>query len=246
MRVADQASPELPAEGISGIRNSTRTETLDYDMVKPFGPSLLETTLPDRVLESLRTLTDGLLADPERESWGDHLVGQIREELRIRETALAEAGVLDYLKEMFAEYVIGAIAANAPPSYQAELAELRRTGQFRNPVKARIESAWLVSQRAGEFNPIHGHSEAQLSSVIYLKVPKAMQGEPIPGKPPINGHIEFVHGSVTPGGLQNASVRVAPVAGRFYIFPAELLHLVYPFESEEERRSISINVRYKV
>lgn len=243
--MAHPEPPDLPADGISGIRSAIRTESLSYDMVKPFGPSLLETTLPDRVLESLLTLTDSLVSDPARESWGDHLVGQIREELRLRESALAEAGVLDYLKGMFAEYVMGAIAANAPPAYQAELVELRRTGQFRNPVQVRIESAWVVSQRAGEFNPIHGHTEAQLSSVIYLKVPQVMQGEPIPGKPPINGHIEFVNGCVTPGGLQNSSVRVAPVAGRFYIFPAELLHMVYPFESEEERRSISINVRYK-
>jgi hypothetical protein len=113
-------------------------------------------------------------------------------------------------------------------------------------VEITIEAAWLVSQRKGEYNPIHNHSNAALSSVLYLKVPN-FSSSVLPGKTPTDGQIEFVDGSTQP--LQNATARVTPCVGKFFIFPSYLLHLVYPFhsdsDSDSERRSVSINASYK-
>ena len=33
-------------------------------------------------------------------------------------------------------------------------------------------SMWIVSQQPNEYNPIHIHTECQLSCVMYLKIPK--------------------------------------------------------------------------
>ena len=34
-----------------------------------------------------------------------------------------------------------------------------------------INSAWIVSQYANEYNPLHNHTGCELSGVIYLKTP---------------------------------------------------------------------------
>ncbi len=231
---------------LAGMRYRVESSEWAFDMVKPFGPSILETTLPPDILAGMLALSDQLLSDPNRTSWGKNLVGQIREECLIEQHYFAEFGVARYLREMFAEYVTGSICSNAPPDYRDDVEELRRTGQYRNPVQVKIESAWIVSQRAGEFNPIHGHSGATLSSVMYLKVPQNPDIAPIPDKPSLEGHFEFADRSVGDG-LQNATARIKPTVGKFYIFPASLLHLVYPFHSNgEERRSVSINVTHRL
>ncbi len=253
-REARDASDGVPSDQFAGrlaglhrrfdTRRPDAGGALQFDMVKPFGPSLLETRLPDTVLTALLAASDAVLADATRKSWGRHLVGQIREEPHLSERQLAEAGVLDYLQAVLAEYVLGCMFCDSHPEYKSELTSARASRDFRNPVRVRIEAAWIVSQRAGEYNPLHNHSNAQLSSVIYLKVPEPLQTDHIADKAAIDGFIEFVDRGVHPSELQNASVRVKPEAGYFYVFPASLLHQVYAFRTPGERRSISINATY--
>jgi hypothetical protein len=213
-------------------------------MVKPFGPTILETDLPAEILTSFLALTDKLMRNPNRESYGPYLVGQIKEEPLITIDLLKEVDVLDYLESMFAEYVLASASVNADQAYQSEVRSFQSSNHYRNPVEITIEAAWLVSQRKGEYNPIHNHSNAALSSVLYLKVPN-FSSSVVPGKTPTDGQIEFVDGSTQP--LQNATARVTPCVGKFFIFPSYLLHLVYPFhsDSDSERRSVSINASYK-
>ena len=106
-----------------------------------------------------------------------------------------------------------------------------------------IHSAWYVQQRAGDFNPLHLHTNAELSAVGYLKMPEDIQEEWTEDDKdhyPAAGHIEFLHGS--PTFLNRAAFMVRPKVGDFFIFPADLLHTVYPFKSDGERRSFSMNI----
>ncbi|MEL7186565.1 MAG: putative 2OG-Fe(II) oxygenase [Pseudomonadota bacterium] len=232
---------------LAGLRHRREINEIEYDIVKPFGPSILETQLPDDIFEALLSTTDELLASSGRESWGAYLVGQIREEIRIPDAVLEEIGVADYLKQVFAEFSFGSIYCNAAPDYKKEVDKLVDSGEFRNPARIDIESAWVVSQFAGEYNPIHNHSMATIASVMYLKVPDKMEGSALPGKQPTDGCIEFVDRAAgdSLATLQTSTVRVRPQAGRFYAFPSSLLHLVYPFQGEGERRSISINASHR-
>lgn len=230
-------------KSLTGLRQSFDTGGVQFDIVKPFGPTLLETVLPDDVLAALRALTDALLDDGARTSWGAHLVGQIAEEPQIPEPLLREAGVYDYLVSVFREYVMGCMYADSPPDYKAGVDDLRRRGQMRNPIDITLESAWVVSQQAGEYNPIHQHSGATLSSVLYLNVPETLQTDVLPNKPAVDGFIEFVDGAHADP-LRTSTTRVRPRAGLFYVFPASLLHLVYPFSVSGERRSVSINASH--
>ena len=233
-------------KSLPGLHQSFKHRRSEYSMVKPFGPTILETDLPAEILTSFLALTDKLMRNPNRESYGPYLVGQIKEEPLITIDLLKEVDVLDYLESMFAEYVLASASVNADQAYQSEVRSFQSSNHYRNPVEITIEAAWLVSQRKGEYNPIHNHSNAALSSVLYLKVPN-FSSSVLPGKTPTDGQIEFVDGSTQP--LQNATARVTPCVGKFFIFPSYLLHLVYPFhsdsDSDSERRSVSINASYK-
>ena len=57
---------------------------------------------------------------------------------------------------------------------------------------------------------------------------------------PANGHVEFVSGS--PAFLSRATFMMRPKAGDFFIFPADMYHTVYPFKTDGERRSFSMNI----
>ena len=106
-----------------------------------------------------------------------------------------------------------------------------------------IQSAWYVQQKANDYNPMHLHTNAELSCIGYLQMPDGIEEEwEQDGLDhyPANGHVEFVAGS--PTFLNRATFMVRPQAGDFFIFPADMYHTVYPFHSEGERRSFSMNI----
>jgi len=229
---------------LPGLSHEFKHHGFAFRMVKAFGPNILESRLPDEIFKKLLKMTDDILADEKRTSYGQNLVGQIREEPEISLDALRNYEVFDYINGMFAEYVLGCSFCDADPDYKSSVAEFQKGLHYNNPVHVEVEAAWLVSQYAGEFNPIHNHSKSTLSSVMYLKVPEEMATERIPGKAIVDGNIEWVDRSADL--MQNSTMRVKPEAGMFYIFPASLLHLVYPFSSSDERRSISINASHRI
>ena len=112
---------------------------------------------------------------------------------------------------------------------------------FNSPkAKTRMLSCWVVSQRSGEWNYLHRHT-SQISGVLYLKVPQDMSkgAKPGSGKARHAGAICFTEG----GGnyYKRAMTTRLPKVGDLYIFPSDLLHTVYPFLGDEERRSFSFN-----
>jgi hypothetical protein len=105
-----------------------------------------------------------------------------------------------------------------------------------------IQSMWFVSQREGSWSYLHDHV-CDLAGIIYLKVPKDPAYGLSPEDPRSNfpGGISFTQG--TPGTFHNATAIIKPNVGAFYLFPASLLHTVYPFFGPEERRSFSFNMK---
>lgn len=100
-----------------------------------------------------------------------------------------------------------------------------------------IKSSWAVCQFESDYNPIHWH-DGHLSGVMYTKIPNNFGSSY--KKTNKNGNIAFIHGSTQ---LTAASVYdVSPQKGDLYIFPSNLMHTVYPFFSDEERRSVSFNI----
>ena len=100
-----------------------------------------------------------------------------------------------------------------------------------------IKSCWAVSQFESDYNPVHWHT-GNISAVTYTKIPNDFGSSY--KKENLNGNIAFIHGNRQ---LTSASVyNVKPEIGDLFIFPSYMMHTVYPFFSNEERRSVSFNV----
>ena len=60
---------------------------------------------------------------------------------------------------------------------------------------------------------------------------------------PSNGHINFSYGVNNLYGC--ASMLIKPRVGDFFVFPNYLFHCVYPFYTDGERRSFSMNMTFE-
>ena len=112
-------------------------------------------------------------------------------------------------------------------------------------VTIRLSSIWVNEMYANEYNPIHTHSSKfsriGLSSVMILKLPSDYGKEYSRPDNPLNGRLQFVGN----GGGQFAFTDFRPdvKVGDFYVFPYDMRHCVYPFNTtKEHRRTLAANV----
>ena len=198
---------------------------LKYDIYQPFGPSILKTTLPQGFVNLLNTESDRILYDDKlskEHDWSHNLAGNVKKEVAIDHNKIPK----------FPEFMI-----TMAKEYFKHTIE-------KDPIEGTKVSfrVWVVSQYAGDFNPMHIH-DANLSGVAFLKVPPGFDAEyEKEDHHPTAGCLEFL-GSV-PNHFARHSYLVKPEVGDFYLFPSWLTHQVYPFRSEGERRSLAFNVHF--
>ena len=108
---------------------------------------------------------------------------------------------------------------------------------------------WVNFMKAGEWNPSHTHA-GDISCVTYLKVPPEIEKENKTAEHtkesnmPTAGKIEFKYGEDI--GYHRIGFSVTPKEKDIYLFPARLHHMVYPFKSDVERVSVSVNFADRV
>ena len=112
-------------------------------------------------------------------------------------------------------------------------------------VTIRLSSIWVNEMYANEYNPIHTHSSKfsriGLSSVMMLKLPSNYGKEYSRPDNPLNGQLQFVGNSG--GQFSFTDFRPDVKIGDFFIFPYDMRHCVYPFNTtEEHRRTLAANV----
>ena len=110
--------------------------------------------------------------------------------------------------------------------------------------KMHLNSIWINEMKANEYNPVHVHQGALftgLSSVMILKLPQDTGVEySAPGKP-MNGQLQILGNSS--GQFCNTDYGPFLKERNFYVFPYDLRHCVYPFNSTDEvRRTLSCNM----
>ena len=198
---------------------------LKYDIYQPFGPSILKTTLPQGFVNLLNAEADHILYDDnlsKEHDWSHNLAGNVKKEVAIDQNKIPN----------FPEFMITMAKAYYKHTINAEPAEGSKVS-FR---------VWVVSQYAGDFNPMHIH-DANLSGVAFLKIPLGFDKEyEAEDHHPTAGCLEFL-GSM-PNHFARHSYIAKPQVGDFYLFPSWLTHQVYPFRSEGERRSLAFNVHF--
>ena len=206
---------------------------------KHFGPFFASCILPDDALTAMLKMSDEILSDKLSESHGQSLAGVIDKEIKVYKEDMDKAGVDQLIESCVRSYVIHCAKAHGFFS---------ETHTF----ESMINSAWIVSQYANEYNPLHNHNGCDISAVIYLKVPdvKGRRNlESKKGKHDNDGNISFVHSSV---GNRNFDVfekgimNLEPSPGLLVMFPSYLAHTVYPFIGEGERRCLPFNAVYRI
>ena len=131
-----------------------------------------------------------------------------------------------------------------------------KTGYSRDSVADAFE-AWTVHSYAGDYNPLHAHgchTQAGLSMIMYLKVPKCIEDKPsFPSLHNASGDIDGFTGLITSTNTiadvyrlkLDAQEYIKPKKGYMIIFPNWLQHCVMPFFGDGERRTMSANFNIK-
>ena len=202
---------------------------LQYDIYQPFGPSILKVNMPQGYVDLLNAQADKILSDEKlskERDWSHNLAGNVKKEVAINHNEIE--GFPQFLVTMAHEYINRVLPESSMKEEQTKVSF----------------SVWVVSQYAGDFNPLHIH-DANLSGVAFLKIPPGFEKEyKKEDHHPTAGCLEFL-GSM-PNHFARHSYVVKPVVGDFYLFPSWLAHQVYPFRSDGERRSMSFNVHFKL
>ena len=218
---------------------SSQTFKMSYILHRPWSDILFETTLPPPVLERIIEISDEVLADSKRISWGENLAGQIKEELLIEPKLLKKENLLDFFGNMVQEYVHQCNLQQAPSDQHQHIETVK------NHIHVTMNSMWIVEQQPGEYNPIHTHTNCDISSVMYLKAPIFLPSEKTERND--DGTIYFIGSSSPKTKLNTNSLKVKPTPGAFFIFPSHLQHTVYPYKTNDNfaRRSVSFNASFE-
>ena len=109
--------------------------------------------------------------------------------------------------------------------------------------KTHLNSIWINEMKANEYNPVHVHQGnlfTGLSSVMILKLPKNYGIEYSAADKPQNGKLQIL-GSAS-GQFAKVDYQPNLLERDFYIFPYDMRHCVYPFNSTTEvRRTLAAN-----
>ena len=212
------------------------------------GTKIGKIIMPKEIVSDLISITDKSINS--NEDFGYALAGQIKDEKVLTKKDLGPIWAwLENEVNLYIKTILKDIDINFKP---------RSASSENLEIDASIESMWTVSQVENEYNPVHYHGDVksfedlspncQVSSVLYLKIPKRSTRKLKNKKSNPDGFIEFISQGFGTSfqSLSSGSMRFKPIVGHLYIFPSWLLHTVYPFVGKGERRSISFNSSYKV
>ena len=180
------------------------------------------------------------------EDWSQNLVGNVEQEILIPKDILNKWG--NWFATQVKSYIAQYLAQLYIPEQQIFSTDMSYEQVMKN-VEARtsisVDSAWYVRSFAGDYNPLHTHTDCELTCVGFLKVPD-LSGErkKTPHGKGSNGVLEVLNNTGSSDNLsfENDSIGFTPKVGNWYVFPANLRHAVYPFKADGERRSFSINM----
>lgn len=190
------------------------------ELFRPFGPIFGKFKIDRSFIDSINAEVDNVPS-----SFTDHgkkLAGEVKQEMRFNEKSFAKLKIGETLFPIIRQYVAGAVN--------------------RDITKCSFLDCWIVRQKAHEYNPTHWHN-GHISGVMWLKIPDNMTESGVKAAlkgAKRNGNIGFPYGS-----RQFASssyLEITPVVGDLVLFPHYLMHHVYPFDTEGERRSMAFNV----
>ena len=196
---------------------------MQIQILKPFGPSIVKLKIPDEIVNAMNDYTDKIIIDKQKLENLDHgagLAGNVHQEFLLDINFMKKIDWANFLAKVCSQWV--------------------KHHNGRELKDFKIIKSWIVRQFKNEYNPAHHHT-GHISGVGYLKVPDNLGTTSQKNKNVNqNGKLELIDSS--PKLMCRGNYIVKPEVGDFYLFPAYLLHTVYPFSgSDDERRSVSFN-----
>ena len=211
------------------------TDKINFKLLKPFGSTLAKAELPLQLVSDFLKDLKQIREDKEKSKTHDfsnNLVGAVQEEYLITPELMLK------WKQKFFNPIIQQYSLHHYPHKTVK--------------NIKILSAWFVVSVSGDQNPQHTHTnfgkdedkQPHLSCVGFLEIPKIMEENNSNEKNhhKINGKTQFSEGSESI--FNNSIFTINPEVRDWYLFPANLLHSVFPFYSEnpkDERISFSFN-----
>jgi len=190
------------------------------NIIRPFGPAVGSANIPKTLIDKINNFIDGVIKDKNESKkfdWGKYLAGQVTQEIALPKE-IVDGELMNFLNIITKTFV-------------ESLTDKKVT-------KFKLISCWVVRQFQNEYNPIHWHN-GHISGAGYLKLPNNFGASKQEKDKNEHGKISFTHG--TRQFLSLATITKKPEIGKIYLFPNYLMHSVYPFYGEGERRSISFN-----
>ena len=110
-----------------------------------------------------------------------------------------------------------------------------------NPTYQLIQM-WINRMRAKEYNPVHTHTDCDLSFVLWLEVPsRFLQEKNITNAAP-HGSTSFFYGENHWSVVSDHAI--IPKVNTLVMFPADLRHQVMHFNSKVIRTSVAGNIKF--
>ena len=217
-----------------------KNEQINVQILQPWSNMIYKIDMPDHVTQGLIEHTDKMREDSNTPSFGEKLVGQVEEELEIDIMKLNKL-IPQFLLGCSREWLFNQLNQGFgwEPAYKL----------LREQLNPKFISMWTVSQRDGEYNPIHTHPSAEVSGVLYLKIPEYKKDKKDTTRPhkqrTDDGSLVFTNNMNTDRRYCVSNFNINPKVGELYLFAGLQCHQVYPFRSVDgkgERRSVSFNV----
>lgn len=128
---------------------------------------------------------------------------------------------------------------------EAVLSATQKVGAKVDPEKLRLKLfAWMNANPVGGYNAPHTHPGAHWSGVYYVAQPAVENGN--------SGMIEFLDPRTDLPNWRMLKVpafklkkKLRPMPGDMILFPAYLVHWVYPNETDEERITVAFNATFR-
>ena len=227
---------------------SKKIEKIQCKLISPFGPSILHGIMPPDIFEEFETYVYKILEEKES-NHGDFLAGRIEDEYGMDENDLFNTRLSDFLDALVSKY-----ATELSDRLFNHQLYSRPYEKSKMTYEVHRMQGWVNSMQTGEYNPLHYHPHCNVTTVFFFNdvneefidkpIAESQTGEKndaVKGNTD-DGLIEIVYGSSRI--MEAPTWRVRPAKGEFLIFPAYLLHVVYPFISKERRITASVN--YKI
>ena len=207
----------------------------------PFSPFLMEFEIPEPYIKMLNDYGDKISKSDKKSKqldWSNNLVGNVKQEHKI-EDHIWHQKPHETLPTLF-NWIGHCTNMYVRTKLNADGDDLDKEKAKQGIKKVMMHNSWLVNSIAGDFNPPHMHY-GMLSAAGWLKMPPSVEKDE---EREHAGWIEFLYG--TPQMFIDPKYPVKPHVGQIFMFPAWLLHEVYPFRGKGLRRTISFNLSFEM